>query len=529
MYELIQKPQARGWRVNPATCSVGAFFPPEPAQDENVNSIKLSIVIGCGLLAVWPGASVYAAPTTDSTPAEAAGDVAKWNRLNRRYFEAKINSGSAVPDGVWAGKTGAFRYTETNGTIVQKSFTINASGLSEFTKPVAFDLAKGTITEGNGTATRVSRVTSEQAHVFTVETVSVSGSGSESLNTPPLKVRITPEVIEYSDLSGNLVKRWVWTSREEAVAAIQRDGQAKPAAIGGSQNPHGYFGEAGRSFAFEIEGSGDELTVRSLFGTWLYRRQFGNVFAYNEHYTLQVVDAEHVIWNPPGQEVDDDPMVYQKMDPTVAREQIRIGKAAIADVEAEMAATPYTSYEDSGSGDSSSSDSPLKATYDALVKANAEAGAHLAQTQAHYEEVMDQAREQAAYERTQAEGSGSDAAMGASSQDVANARAATERQYEIERQFNAEQARQAALRVEEVQRATTPPPATESAPVASSSSPQGPRMGFDGRDCAEAQLGAQHWVGTSGTYEIESTQTKPDGWCHIIIKNWHSSGAASFQ
>jgi hypothetical protein len=417
-------------------------------RDKTVNSIKLSIVIGCGLFAICPALPVHAADATNSTPADST-EIARWNKLNRRYLEALVNAGNPVPDGVWLVKTGAVWYTETGSTFVQKSFAITPAGLSERADPITVDLAKGTITEPNGSLTSVLRVTSEQAHVFTVETLSESGPGSNSSNSLSFRVRITPEVLELSDLSGNPLGSMVWTPRQEAVAASQKNLQAKPAAIAASQNPHGYFGEGGRSFAFEIEGSGDELTVRSLFGTWLYRRQYGNVFAYNEHYTLQVVDAEHVIWNPPGQEVDDDPMVYQKMDPTVAREQIRIGKAAIADVQQEMDAIPYTSYEDSGNGDSSSSDSPLKATYDALVKANAEAGAHLAQTQAHYDEVMDQAREQAAYERAQAQSGDTDVASNDTSADVANARAATERQYEIERQFKAEQAREEAARVQE--------------------------------------------------------------------------------
>jgi hypothetical protein len=380
------------------------------------------------------------------------------------------------------------------------------------------------MTEVSGEVTRVRRVTSEQAHVFTVETLRDSGTGSGDILK--LQVRITPERAEFSDMSGKLLRTLVWAPREEAVAAIGKAPPPEPTATGVSQNPHGYFGEGGRSFAFEVEGDGDVLTVRNPFGTWTYRRLAGNVFAYNDRYTLQVVDAEHVVWNQPGQVVDDDPMVYQKMDPAVAKAQIRIAETAIADVQKEMDAIPYTSYEESGSGDSSGSDSPLKATYDALVQANAEAGAHLAQTQAHYDEVMDEAREQAAHERAQAESGDSDAASDA---ELANASAATERQYEIARQFEQEQARQAALRVEEVERAAAPAPAAEPAPVAAASSEQGPRMGFDGRDCAEARLGAQHWVGTNGTYEVASEQTNPDGWCHVIIKNWHSTGAASFQ
>ena len=78
---------------------------------------------------------------------------------------------------------------------------------------------------------------------------------------------------------------------------------------------------------------------------------------------------------------------------------------------------------------------PTKALYDALVEANAAADAHLQQTQAAYDATMEQARGQAAYERAQA--AQADTAMDAEERrrQLANAQQATQRQYEIGRQF----------------------------------------------------------------------------------------------
>jgi hypothetical protein len=184
-----------------------------------VNSIKLSVVIAYGLLAIWPGLSVHAAPAVNSTPVEAVGDVAKWNKLNRRFFEAMVNASTTIPNGAWSDTGAAIWYTETGGNFLQKTLSTTPAGPSESTKTVTLDPAKGTITEVSGPVTRVRRVTSEQAHVFTVETLSVSGPDSDGFNTPTLNIRVTPEVIEVSELSGKQVARYVWSSRADAMKA----------------------------------------------------------------------------------------------------------------------------------------------------------------------------------------------------------------------------------------------------------------------------------------------------------------------
>jgi hypothetical protein len=186
-----------------------------------VNSIKVSVVIAYSVLAMWPGISAHAAPAVISTPVEAVGDIAKWNKLNRRLFEAMVNAGTVIPEGAWFEPGDAMWYTEMGGSFLQKTLAATPAGPSEIiTKTVTLDPAKGTITEVFGPVTRVRRVTSEQAHVFTVETLSVSGPDSEGFSTPTLNVRVTPEVIEVWEVSGKQLAKFFWTSRSEALEAV---------------------------------------------------------------------------------------------------------------------------------------------------------------------------------------------------------------------------------------------------------------------------------------------------------------------
>jgi len=175
----------------------------------------------------------------------------------------------------------------------------------------------------------------------------------------------------------------------------------------------------------------------------------------------------------------------------------------------------------------------LGAAYNGLQAANEVATEHLAESQAELDATLEQAARQAAYERQkQAQASNDRAAEDYTSQAQAS-REATERQYEVSRQFEAQQAqREAALRVEERQQSSVQASSVGNTTSTNQIQPgaSGPRMGFPGPTCEKARLGAQQWVGSDGTFEVESETTGQDGWCHIVIKDWHSgSGTASSQ
>lgn len=172
-------------------------------------------------------------------------------------------------------------------------------------------------------------------------------------------------------------------------------------------------------------------------------------------------------------------------------------------------------------------DSPMKGIYDALVEANAEADAQLAQTQASYDATMDQARRQAANERAQAEGADDDAAQRA--RDLANAQEATRRQYEIAREYEAKRQAQAQAGAEAQAAAQAAQQQQAARTTSSSSSSSESVMGFNAATCAEGRAAAQEWVGSGGTFQVKSEVVQPDGRCVVQIHDWHSSGGASRQ
>jgi hypothetical protein len=124
-------------------------------------------------------------------------------------------------------------------------------------------------------------------------------------------------------------------------------------------------------------------------------------------------------------------------------------------------------------------------------------------------------------------------------QEAENARQATERQVEIARQAEARRAaeqarrdeadRQAALTIARSSSADGSPAIAPSAPRRVVSEPGEAVMGFTGATCAKARAAAQNWVGTRGTYQVKSETTTSNGDCLVQIRNWTSSGNASFQ
>ena len=127
--------------------------------------------------------------------------------------------------------------------------------------------------------------------------------------------------------------------------------------------------------------------------------------------------------------------------------------------------------------------------------------------------------------------------------DAKVARQATDRQYAIGRQLEAQNAaadqarrereaqqaaeHRAALTVEQRNRPASPTAAPTASPAPAA--PSEATMGFKAPTCAGARLAAQHFVGTQGSYEVKSETTTADGWCSLVIRNWKSSGNASFQ
>ena len=57
-------------------------------------------------------------------------------------------------------------------------------------------------------------------------------------------------------------------------------------------------------------------------------------------------------------------------------------------------------------------------------------------------------------------------------------------------------------------------------------------VGFPGRTCADARLGAQHWVGAGGSFEVVHEKTESNGMCLVQInldRVRHGGGTASRQ